>query len=147
WEASVTWRNQFLLSGAPFKYNIRASMWDSRSWVTDYYNANGDLTTYYEGMELGEIWGFRTAGIYASNAEAKNGPAYNFFKNGEMFEAYAGDLKFVDVDGDGIMTKGSRTLSSHGDMEIIGNTTPRYQFGFNLSANWKNIGFSSFFQG
>jgi len=147
WEASLTWRNQFLLSGTPFKYNIRASMWDSRSWVTDYYNANGDLTTYYEGMELGEIWGFRTAGIYASNAEAKNGPAYNFFKNGEMFEAYAGDLKFVDVDGDGIMTKGSRTLSSHGDMEIIGNTTPRYQFGFNLSANWKGIGLSSFFQG
>ena len=147
WEASLTWRDQFMISKSPFNYSVRAMMWDSRSWVTDYYNANGDLTTYYKGMELGEIWGFRTAGIYASNAEANNGPAYNFFKNGEMFQAYAGDLKFVDVDGDGIMTKGSRTLSSHGDMEIIGNTTPRYQFGFNLSANWKGVGISSFFQG
>ena len=80
-------------------------LWDSRSWITDYYNETGDLTTYYKGMEIGEIWGFRTAGIYASNADALNGPAYNFFKNGEMFRAYAGDLRFVDVDGDGIMTK------------------------------------------
>lgn len=82
-------------------------LWDSRSWITDYYNETGDLTTYYKGMEIGEIWGFRTAGIYASNADALNGPAYNFFKNGEMFRAYAGDLRFVDVDGDGIMTKGT----------------------------------------
>lgn len=50
-------------------------LWDSRSWITDYYNETGDLTTYYKGMEIGEIWGFRTAGIYASNADALNGPA------------------------------------------------------------------------
>ncbi|MBL1410171.1 SusC/RagA family TonB-linked outer membrane protein [Sphingobacterium sp. C459-1T] len=147
WEASLTWKDKLDLPTSPLQYSIKAMVWDSRSWVTDYFNANGDLTTYYEGMELGEIWGFRTAGIYASNSEAKNGPAYHFFKNGEMFEAYAGDLKFVDLDGDGIMTKGDRTLNSHGDMEIIGNTSPRYQFGFNLAANWKGFGISGFFQG
>ena len=70
-------------------------LWDSRSWITDYYNETGDLTTYYKGMEIGEIWGFRTAGIYASNADALNGPAYNFFKNGEMFRAYAGERCFI----------------------------------------------------
>lgn len=147
WETSLTWKDQFELKQSPFNYSVKAMLWDSRSWVTDYYNANGDLTTYYQGMELGEMWGFRTAGIYSSNAEAMNGPAYNFFKNGEMFQAYAGDLKFVDVDGDGIMTKGNRTLSSHGDMEIIGNTSSRYQFGINLSGNWKGFGLSAFFQG
>lgn len=31
-------------------------LWDSRSWITDYYNETGDLTTYYKGMEIGEIW-------------------------------------------------------------------------------------------
>ena len=106
WELSLSWRDSFNLGGKPFSYSIKGMLWDSRSWITDYYNETGDLTTYYKGMEIGEIWGFRTAGIYASNADALNGPAYNFFKNGEMFRAYAGDLRFVDVDGDGIMTKG-----------------------------------------
>jgi TonB-linked SusC/RagA family outer membrane protein len=147
WEVSLDWRDKIATGKGPISYNIKAMMWDSRTWITDYYNANGDLTTYYKGMEIGEIWGFKTAGIYASNAEAKNGPAYNFFKNGEMFEAYAGDLIFVDVDGDGIMTKGSHTLDSHGDMVIIGNSSPRYNFGVNLSLSWKNFGLSTFFQG
>lgn len=147
WEASLSWRDKINAGKDAITYNIKVMMWDSRTWVTDYYNTTGELTTYYKGMEIGEIWGFRTAGIYASNAEANNGPAYNFFKNGEMFQAYAGDLKFVDVNGDGIMTKGSRTLNDHGDMEIIGNSSPRYNFGFNLALNWKNFGLSTFFQG
>ena len=147
WGVSLGWRDSFKLGGKPFNYSLRAMLWDSRSWITDYYNETGDLTTYYKGMEIGEIWGFRTAGIYASNAEALNGPAYNFFKNGEMFRAYAGDLRFVDVDGDGIMTKGNRTLSNHGDMEIIGNQSPRYQYSINMSLNWNGIGLSMLWQG
>ena len=147
WELSLSWRDSFNLVGKPFNYSIKGMLWDSRSWITDYYNETGDLTTYYKGMEIGEIWGFRTAGIYASNADALNGPAYNFFKNGEMFRAYAGDLRFVDVDGDGIMTKGNRTLSNHGDLEIIGNQSPRYQYSINMSLNWNGIGLSMLWQG
>jgi TonB-linked SusC/RagA family outer membrane protein len=147
WELSLGWRDSFMAGEKQFTYSVKAMLWDSRSWITDYYNETGDLTTYYKGMEIGEIWGFRTAGIYASNAEALEGPAYNFFKNGEMFRAYAGDLRFVDVNGDGIMTKGSRTLSDHGDMEIIGNASPRYQYSINVSANWNGIGLSMLWQG
>ena len=134
WELSLSWRDSFNLGGKPFSYSIKGMLWDSRSWITDYYNETGDLTTYYKGMEIGEIWGFRTAGIYASNADALNGPAYNFFKNGEMFRAYAGDLRFVDVDGDG-------------DLEIIGNQSPRYQYSINMSLNWNGIGLSMLWQG
>jgi len=147
WEVSLGWSDKIGAGKNAVSYNVKAMMWDSRTWITDYYNTNGDLTTYYKGMEIGEIWGFKTAGIYASNEEAANGPAYNFFKNGDMFQAYAGDLKFVDVDGDGIMTKGSRTLNDHGDMVIIGNSSPRYNFGFNMGVNWHGFGLSAFFQG
>lgn len=58
-----------------------------------------------------------------------------------------GDLRFVDVDGDGIMTKGNRTLSNHGDLEIIGNQSPRYQYSINMSLNWNGIGLSMLWQG
>ena len=85
--------------------------------------------------------------VHQDVSEALNGPAYNFFKNGEMFRAYAGDLRFVDVDGDGIMTKGNRTLSNHGDLEIIGNQSPRYQYSINMSLNWNGIGLSMLWQG
>ena len=64
-----------------------------------------------------------------------------------MFRAYAGDLRFVDVDGDGIMTKGNRTLSNHGDLEIIGNQSPRYQYSINMSLNWNGIGLSMLLAG
>ena len=52
-----------------------------------------------------------------------------------------------DLDGDGIMTKGNRTLSNHGDLEIIGNQSPRYQYSINMSLNWNGIGLSMLWQG
>lgn len=147
WELSLGWRDSFNFVGKEFNYSIKGMLWDSRSWITEYYNVNGDLTTYYKGMEIGEIWGFRTAGIYTSNADALNGPAYNFFKNGDVFRAYAGDLKFVDIDGDGKMTKGNRTLLNHGDLDIIGNQSPRLMYSINLAANWNGLGLSMLWQG
>lgn len=148
WELSVNWQDHFMVANKPLRYGLRAMVWDSRSWVTDYFNETGDLTTYYKGMEIGEIWGFLTDGIYASNAEALNGPSYNFFRNGEVDGmSWAGDLRFVDVDGDGIMTRGNRTLANHGDMVIIGNSSPRYHYSFNVSANWNGFGFSTLWQG
>ena len=54
-EQALTWRDSFKLGGKPFNYSLRAMLWDSRSWITDYYNETGALPTYYKGMEIGEI--------------------------------------------------------------------------------------------
>ena len=56
-------------------------------------------------------------------------------------------MKFADLDKSGTGDNGQNTLDDHGDLKVIGNTTPRYQFGLNLSANWNGIGISAFFQG
>ena len=147
WELSVSWKDHFNVGGRKLTYSVKGMLWDNRSRITSYYNATGDLTTYYKGMEIGEIWGFATDGIYASNAEADAGPDYSFFKNGDWFKAFAGDLKFRDLNGDGKISAGSRTLDDHGDLTIIGNTSPRYMYSFNLSLNWNGIGLSMFWQG
>lgn len=147
WEASLSWRDSFKVGGKPFNYNVKVSVWDSRTWVKDFYNANGDILNYYAGKELGEIWGFRTAGYFLSNEEADNWAIDTFHKNGSNFRAYAGDLKFVDVNGDGKIDTGNGTLDDHGDLERIGNQAPRYQYGINLGANWNGIGLSLFIQG
>ena len=146
WEASLSWRDSFKVGGKPFNYNVKVSVWDSRTWVKDYYNSDGAIYSYYKGQELGDIWGFRTDGYFLTNEEANNWAVDAFHKNGNNFRAYAGDLKFLDLDGNGKIENGGErpTLDNHGDLDIIGNTTPRYQYGINLGANWNGIGLSVF---
>lgn len=147
WEVSLSWRDSFKLKGKPFNYSIKASLWDSRTWVKDFYNANGDILNYYAGKELGEIWGFRTDGYFLSNEEAAAWVQDTFHKNGSNFAAYAGDLKFLDLNDDKKINTGKGTLEDHGDLERIGNESPRFQYGVNLAANWNGIGMSVFIQG
>ncbi len=147
WELSLAWRDRFQWKDKPFYYSVKLSVWDSRTWVKEFYNANGNILNYYAGKELGEIWGFRTDGYFLSNDEAAAWVQDTYHKNGSNFAAYAGDLKFLDVNGDGEIGVGKGTLDDHGDLERIGNESPRFQYGINLSANWNGIGVSLFFQG
>jgi len=150
WELTLSWRDAFKLAGKDFSYGIKGSLWDTRTWVDEFTTTSVDGTSiydYYSGKELGEIWGFRTDGYFRSNEEANDWATDTFHKNGSNFRAYAGDLKFIDVNGDGTIDVGAGTVGDHGDMERIGNTTPRYQFGLNLDFKWNGIGLSLFFQG
>lgn len=72
---------------------MKVSVWDSRTWVKEYYNLNGNIYSYYAGKELGEIWGFRTDGYFLSNEEANNWVPDTFHKNGANFPSYAGRLE------------------------------------------------------
>src|SRR5690606_9239443 len=58
-----------------------------------------------------------------------------------------GDVKFVDVNGDGYITNGDNTNGNPGDRVVIGNSTPRYEYGFRLGADWKGFDLSVFLQG
>jgi TonB-linked SusC/RagA family outer membrane protein len=82
--------------------------------------------------------------------KAVNGakPVYQtFLQNSANFRFGPGDVKFKDVNGDGEITNGSALVSDHGDLEKIGNSTPRYEYGFRLGADFKGFDFSAFFQG
>ena len=60
---------------------------------------------------------------------------------------YAGDIMYRDLNGDGKISKGASTLDDHGDLKVIGNSTPRYFFGIDLNADWKGFDVRLFFQG
>ena len=51
----------------------------------------------------------------------------------------AGDIMYRDLNGDGKISKGASTLDDHGDLKVIGNSTPRYFFGIDLNADWKGF--------
>jgi TonB-linked SusC/RagA family outer membrane protein len=75
-------------------------------------------------------------------------PIYQpFVQNSANFKFGPGDVRFLDVNGDGEISNGSGTLANHGDLEVIGNSTPRYEYGFRFGADYKGIDFSVFLQG
>lgn len=148
WELSLEWRDSFLLGGKPFNYSIRGMLWDNRTWVTKFNNPTKLLSTYYEGQEIGTIWGYHIEGLFKDQAEIDNrhiDQSYLIVSDDNILKP--GDLKFADLDGSGRVDNGNNTLDDHGDLKIVGNTTPRYQFGFNLAANWNGFGISAFIQG
>ncbi|WP_316810703.1 TonB-dependent receptor [Pedobacter heparinus] len=75
-------------------------------------------------------------------------PVYQpFLQTSSNFYFGPGDVKFVDVNGDGEISNGKGLLADHGDQEIIGNANPRYEYGFRLGADYKGFDISAFFQG
>ncbi|MCQ2115547.1 MAG: TonB-dependent receptor [Bacteroidales bacterium] len=157
WELTLSWRDSFKLAGKDFNYSIKGSVWDSRTFMTKYTGVSGNILGYYTGKEIGEIWGFRTDGYFLNYTEANNWATDSYHKNGSNFREYAGDLKFIDINGDGTINYGRQSYAVNeetgevtfdvGDLERLGNITPRYQFGLNLDFKWNGIGLSMFFQG
>jgi TonB-linked SusC/RagA family outer membrane protein len=75
-------------------------------------------------------------------------PVYQaFLQNSSNFFFGPGDVKFKDLNGDGVIDNGSTSLSDHGDLDVIGNSNPRYEYGFRLGADYKGFDVSVFFQG
>src|SRR5690606_42051022 len=63
-EVTVGWQDKFNVDGKPLKYQVRASLFDYVSTIDKYYNPDKRFTDYYDGMVIGELWGFRTDGLF-----------------------------------------------------------------------------------
>jgi len=46
-----------------------------------------------------------------------------------------------------VINEGSRTLDDHGDLSVIANTTPKFNYGIMAGFRWKNLDFNMFWQG
>ena len=151
YEFSISWRDQFDLGGRPFGYSISGNLSDNRTIITKYDNPERTFAKdYYEGMELGEIWGFVTDGLFMSDAEAQ---AYaqqvdlSYITKRLTGGWLGGDLKYVDIDGDGKIGLGSDTVDKPGDRKILGNANATLQYGFTLAFDYFGFDVSAFFQG
>ncbi|MDR3142240.1 MAG: TonB-dependent receptor [Tannerellaceae bacterium] len=151
WELSLAWRDRFLLNESPFNWSVKFMLSDSKTTITKYDNQNKnfgkDGTTYYEGMKVGEIWGFTTDGFFETQEEidALNQRDIGTDDVGYVFQV--GDIKMKDLDNDNKITFGDNTVGNPGDRRIIGNTSARFPYSFELAADWKGFDFRAFFQG
>lgn len=99
-------------------------------------------------MVSDEIWGYRADDLFLSNREIDDylrKVDLTAFKSNDLWRR--GDLKYIDTNGDGRVDGGKGTLSDHGDLQVIGNTTPKYSFGINLNLGYKGFEVSTLLQG
>ena len=155
YELSVSWKDMFMLAGKPFDYNVSVHFNDYITTITKFNNPDKSFAkSYYEGMRYGEIWGYTVDGYFLSDEEAANYPVDQTIVNniiqasaGAEKGLRAGDLKYVDLNGNNKIDVGDNTVDNPGDRRIIGNRQPRYQYGANFGFNWYGFDFSVFFQG
>lgn len=129
-----------------FTYNLNGNFSMYRNEVTDLgapvdslnqpiFTANvfgsGDFVAITDlGLPIASFYGFETAGIFQTDAEALASAQPN---------AVAGDVIFVDQNEDGVI--------DNEDKVVIGNPHPDFTYGFTASANWKQFDVNLFLQG
>jgi TonB-linked SusC/RagA family outer membrane protein len=82
------------------------------------------------GYPIASFWGYVVDGIYQSNKDIEQSPD----ATGVGGVPLPGDFKFKDLNGDGKVTADDRTF--------IGNPTPDFTYGTNISVDWKGLSLS-----
>ncbi len=87
------------------------------------------------GNPLNSLYGLEAIGIFQSQAEIDASPTQTFTT------VYPGDIKYRDVNGDGIIDENDYTKIGYSA------TCPEIYYTFHLGAEYKGIGFNALFQG
>lgn len=143
WGLNLTWQDKLSQN---FRYMLGFNLSDNNNKLVA---LGGSTSTYNEGinrlilgMPLNSVWGYQSLGYFSSKDEIDSSPKqFNTTIQGP------GDIKYADINKDGIINAGQGNAENHGDLVNFGTTASRYSFGINLGAGWKNLDFSALFQG
>jgi TonB-linked SusC/RagA family outer membrane protein len=137
-EFSASYRNSI----GEINYGISGNITTVNNEVLDLGEVNGIVTGIAGGQthrtivgeSIGHFYGYRTDGIYQTQEEV----------NAAIPDAFSGalepgDVRFVDVNGDGVVNADDRT--------VLGSPIPGFYYGFQLDASWKGFDLALFFQG
>ncbi|GJM62606.1 SusC/RagA family TonB-linked outer membrane protein [Persicobacter diffluens] len=138
WEFTASHRKQV---NDKFSYGIDGNISFIRNEMLDWGTENGFvdegkfrsfplLSRTSEGRQIGEFFLWKTDGIFQTSEEVANS---------SQPDAKPGDIRFVDVNGDGVINEDDRTY--------VGSPLPDFTYGFTLSLNYGHFDFSAFFQG
>ncbi len=143
-EMEINYRHTF----GDFSFGVGGNLTYLKNKLIDYGNAEGwanldsfqgtgSISRAENGLPFPFFYGYKTDGIIQNQAEADE---YNAkYSGGYFIDAVPGDVRFVDVNGDGSITEDDRTM--------IGKGMPDWTYGFNVNASWKGFTLSAMFQG
>ncbi|TVZ57218.1 TonB-linked SusC/RagA family outer membrane protein [Lutibacter sp. Hel_I_33_5] len=94
------------------------------------FGLSQNTSRFQTGLPIGTFYGLKTDGVFQNQAEIS--------AHATQAGAKPGDLRFVDVDGDGVVEFGSED-----DLTVLGNPIPEMTLGFNLNMDYKGFDFSS----
>ncbi|GHE46743.1 SusC/RagA family TonB-linked outer membrane protein [Sphingobacterium griseoflavum] len=157
WELELAYNHSFnngltmRLAGQLSDYTERITKFDGQAQI----NANG-TSSNYTGKVIGEIWGYETDRLFQVDDFHINSDGTYTLKEGIPSQAFyetatfkygPGDVKYRDLNGDGVIGVGDGTVENPGDRRIIGNANPRYQYGFRADFAFKGFDLGFFLQG
>ncbi|WP_081997751.1 SusC/RagA family TonB-linked outer membrane protein [Wocania ichthyoenteri] len=145
WELSFGYKDEFKVGGSPFNLELAARLWDNKTKITRFDNEGQLFSQWREGQDVGEIWGLENDGFFKDEDEIATLDQSAIVPWGAI-AVVPGWPKYVDQDGDGKIERGQSAIDPK-DLKLIGNSQPRYQFGFNMYAAWKGFDVSCFVQG
>lgn len=128
--------------GKNFRLNTSLAFTTAKNTVTEtnsdgtakilggyYFNGQSQSVTVFEkGFTPGYFYGYKTDGLFQTFDDISKAPVQN--------GAQPGDIRFVDVNGDGIINADDQTK--------IGDPFPDFTLGWNLSMEYKNFDFNMF---
>ncbi len=139
WELALNYSKNF----GEFNLQLGANISNATNVVTDLNPniAGGETDRIFlsngailgEGYRPGAFWGFQSDGIFNDAAELSSAPDHS------LMGSEVGDVKFIDLDGDNVITLEDRT--------DIGVDVPEITYGFNIFAGYKNWDLAAIFQG
>ena len=176
WELAIDYHHRFA-NGLGITANVSLSdattfVTKGADYLTPW--ADRDLsTTFSTSRRYGDIYGFVTdrlfqkedfvldsdgkivttnviykGTLHKTHKQTAQYPVYQVhYEDGDKLIFSPGDVKFVDLDGDGYITPGSGTNGDPGDQTVIGNFTPRYEYSFRIGLDYKGFDFSVYCQG
>jgi hypothetical protein len=154
WELGIDYHHRF---SNGLNLTVSANLADALTIVTKHPRKTSSVIdgSNYEGKVIGEIWGFTTDRLFQEDDFNADGTLVDGIATQEYFEKSSGygykygpgDVKYKDLDGNGEITWGDKTVDNHGDWSRIGNTTPRYEYNFKIGLDWKGVDLNIFFQG
>jgi TonB-linked SusC/RagA family outer membrane protein len=157
YELALSWKDNLVVAGKPMSYGITATLGDFETHITRFDNEKMLLSQNYVGKRLGDIWGYVTDGVFATDEEAAEYEAaiqsFDTVNKGIKGQVapwnhlMSGDVKYVDLNNDGKINTGDNTLENPGDRKVIGNSLPRYNYAIKGDFSWYGFDLSIFFQG
>ncbi|WP_153799548.1 SusC/RagA family TonB-linked outer membrane protein [Foetidibacter luteolus] len=94
---------------------------------------NGNMTRTVAGQAIQSFYGYVVEGIFQSADEVAKSPTQLAGLTS------AGDIKFKDIDGNGVINALDRTF--------LGSYIPKFSYALNYTANYRGFDLSLFFQG
>ncbi|MDI1256132.1 MAG: TonB-dependent receptor [Flavobacterium sp.] len=137
-ELMASWKDKI---GSDFTYTISGNLTTLDNNVEKVYSEPGSPTfevfdgpsRFSAGVPIGSFYGYVVEGVYQSYADILASPP-------SALGSYdVGDLKFKDLNGDGVVNADDRT--------VIGNPTPDFTYGASINLEYKNFSLSADFQG